>query len=78
MTTAPLAMTELLARPDRPRSAGGSPGLAGLAGEQALARFGRAIGLPSEALRNVPLADAPHDWRGDPLGPHPEMPGRPG
>jgi homoserine kinase type II len=46
-----------------------------LAEEQALARFGRAIGLLSEALRNVPLADAPHDWRGDPLGPHPEMPG---
>jgi len=48
-----------------------------LASEQALARFGRAIGLLSDALRNVPLADAPHDWRGDPLRPHPEMPGVP-
>src|ERR1700683_4938667 len=42
-----------------------------LTGEQALARFGHAIGLLSDALRSVPLADAPHDWRGDPLGPHP-------
>jgi homoserine kinase type II len=48
-----------------------------LAGEQALARFGRAIGLLSDTLRNVPLADAPHDWQGDPLSPHPEMPGVP-
>src|ERR1700722_18479565 len=48
-----------------------------LAGEQALARFGRAIGLLSDALRNVPLADAPHDWRGDPPDSHPEMPGVP-
>jgi homoserine kinase type II len=35
--------------------------------EEALERFGRAVGLLSEALQRVPLADAPQDWRGAPL-----------
>jgi Ser/Thr protein kinase RdoA (MazF antagonist) len=38
-----------------------------LASELQLERFGRAIGALSEALRQVPARDAPHDWRGAPL-----------
>jgi homoserine kinase type II len=45
-----------------------------LAGEPALERFGRAIGLLSRALRTVPWSDAPQDWRGDPLRAHPDAP----
>jgi homoserine kinase type II len=36
-----------------------------LDGEPALQRFGRAVGMLGEAMQRVPLADAPHDWRGD-------------
>lgn len=45
------------------------------AAELALERFGRTIGVLSEALRQVPPQDAPNDWRGDPLQPHPDVPG---
>ena len=45
-----------------------------LAREPALERFGRAIGRLSLALRPVPPADAPQDWRGDPLRAHPDAP----
>ena len=45
-----------------------------LAGEPALERFGRVIGLLSRALRTVPWSDAPQDWRGDPLRAHPDAP----
>lgn len=51
---------------------GGRPDLAS---EPALERFGRAIGLLSDALRLAPLADSPHDWREGPLRAHPELPG---
>jgi homoserine kinase type II len=37
--------------------------------EPALERFGRAVGLLGEALRRVPFADAPRDWREDDLLP---------
>jgi homoserine kinase type II len=33
----------------------------------ALEYFGRAVGLLGDAMRTVPLEDAPQDWRGDPL-----------
>jgi homoserine kinase type II len=33
----------------------------------ALERFGRAVGLLGDAMRTVPLEDAPQDWRDDPL-----------
>lgn len=36
-------------------------------GEQALERFGVAIGTVSDAMRLLPLADAPQDWRDGPL-----------
>jgi homoserine kinase type II len=42
--------------------------------EPALERFGRVIGLLSQALRTVPWSDAPQDWRGDPLRAHPDAP----
>lgn len=45
-----------------------------LASEPALERFGRAIGLLSDALRLAAPEDSPHDWRGEPLRAHPEMP----
>jgi homoserine kinase type II len=48
-----------------------------LTDEQPMERFGRAIALLSDAMRPVPSQDAPHDWRGDPLCPHPDMPGVP-
>jgi len=35
--------------------------------ERALERFGRAVGLLGDALRRVPTADSPQDWRGRPL-----------
>ena len=38
-----------------------------LEGEPALERFGRAVGTLGEAMARVPLADAPHDWRGGPF-----------
>jgi homoserine kinase type II len=38
----------------------------GMDGEAAFERFGRAAGLLSAALANVPLADALRDWRTDP------------
>jgi homoserine kinase type II len=38
-----------------------------LEGEPALERFGRAVGVLDDALRRVPPADAPHDWRGAPF-----------
>jgi homoserine kinase type II len=38
-----------------------------LASEAALERFGRAVGLLSVALEQVPLKDAPQDWRGGPF-----------
>jgi homoserine kinase type II len=36
-----------------------------LGSEPALERFGWAVGMLGEAMRRVPLADAPWDWRGD-------------
>jgi homoserine kinase type II len=45
-----------------------------LAGEPALERFGRAIGLLSRALRPVGWSDAPQHWDGDPLRAHPDAP----
>ncbi len=38
-----------------------------LADEQALQRFGVAIGVLSDAMRLLPLDDAPQDWRAGPL-----------
>jgi homoserine kinase type II len=38
-----------------------------LESEAALERFGRAVGMLGEALRQVPPADAPQDWRGGPF-----------
>jgi homoserine kinase type II len=38
-----------------------------LEGEPALERFGRAVGMLGGAMRRVPPADAPHDWRGGPF-----------
>jgi homoserine kinase type II len=38
-----------------------------LESEPGLERFGQAVGLLGEAMQRVPLADAPHDWRGAPL-----------
>lgn len=38
-----------------------------LAAEPALERFGRAVATLDEALRRVPPADAPQDWRGGPF-----------
>ena len=46
-----------------------------LAGEPAMERFGRAMGLLGEALRDVPPDDAPHDWRGS-WRVHPDVPDR--
>ena len=45
-----------------------------LASELALERLGQAIGVLGEAMRDVPLHDAPQDWRGDRLRVHPEVP----
>jgi homoserine kinase type II len=45
-----------------------------LASELALERLGRAIGVLGLAMRDVPLRDAPQDWRGDRLRVHPEVP----
>ncbi|MGH3303580.1 MAG: phosphotransferase enzyme family protein, partial [Streptosporangiaceae bacterium] len=44
-----------------------------LSGEQALERFGRAIGQLSVALGRVPRQDAPHDWLTSPHV-HPDVP----
>jgi Ser/Thr protein kinase RdoA (MazF antagonist) len=44
-----------------------------LAGEPALERFGRTMGVLGEALREVPPGDAPQDWRG-PWRVHPSVP----
>lgn len=49
---------------------GGRPDLAD---ERALEVFARAFGVLGEAMRDVPLDDAPHDWRGDPLRVHPAV-----
>jgi len=46
-----------------------------LADERAIEGFGRTLGLLSQALRPVPPADAPHDWRINPLRAHPDAPG---
>jgi homoserine kinase type II len=46
-----------------------------LADERAIEGFGRTLGLLSQALRPVPPADAPHDWRVNPLRAHPDAPG---
>jgi homoserine kinase type II len=44
-----------------------------LSGEQAVERFGRAIGQLSAALSRVPWQDAPHDWLSSPHV-HPDVP----
>jgi homoserine kinase type II len=45
-----------------------------LASGLALERLGRAVAVLGEALRDVPLQDAPQDWRGDRLRVHPDVP----
>ena len=46
----------------------------GMDGEAAFGRFGRAAGLLGAALADVPLADAPRDWRTDPRWVRPDDP----
>jgi homoserine kinase type II len=46
----------------------------GMDGEAAFERFGRTVGLLGVGLADVPLADAPRDWRTDPRWVHPDDP----